>query len=348
MSFGNEMEVKQKELRGNGKLRSINIEAENLAEATHKTIIACYDAGARVETPKQRPDMTLGYDSPIEITILNPNSEPKIYNPANLDFPKGNLEYCYAVTHGIHNHRKKCEEHPEWWGYTYNERFVDQMPFVFQRIKADWDEKGRMTGRDYFFTIWRAGDDIVLEQPDPPCWQSGQIRFLHNEEGNIVMNYLTHWRSRDLFKAWNQNILAQIELMKLIRDKTSNLIGEQIELGSYIDHSSSLHLYGLYVDRDGLDNTIKLMKKIPYEQMSWSFEDSLEQMSEMGSKDATLRLIAAQLDAEHKGHGLQQSRETLKNLEYDVENFDYPKEWDTWPESWDAEPDVSKLARVVK
>ena len=58
------------------------------------------------------------------------------------------------------------------------------------------------------------------------------------------------------------------------------------------------------------------------------------------------RVIAAQMDAEKKGYGLNQSEETLKKLGYDLDEFPYPKEWDTWPDSWDAEPDPSKLARV--
>ena len=97
-------EVEQKEIRGDGKLRAIDIVANNLAEATHKTIIACHDRGFRVETPKQKPGMTLGYDGSITVTVKNPDSEPKLYTPGIHDDGRGVMQYILEVTHGIHNH----------------------------------------------------------------------------------------------------------------------------------------------------------------------------------------------------------------------------------------------------
>jgi len=253
-------------LKGDGILMPLCVHADNLAEAAHKAIIACYDNGARVKTPKHRQGMSLGYDAPIIIGIRNADAEPKVYFPAMHDSPLGALQYILEVTHGIHNHWKKTPEEPHFWGYTYNERFVDQLPFIFQRIKADWDKKQRITGRDYQFDIWRAGEDIILEQEDPPCFQRGVLRFLKNKNGDVVMNYLTSWRSRDELKAWNQNNTGQIGckevpgLMRLLRDKVSNMLEIPIKLGSYIDYSDSLHLYGLYVDRDNLDKQIQQMR----------------------------------------------------------------------------------------
>ncbi len=326
----------QLELRGDGKLPSILVRADNLAEGVREAILRCYDFGARVETPKHKRGGSLGYDGSIEINVAFPDSEPKVYNPADVDSPTGDMQYILEVTHGIHNHWKKTPQEPLLWGYTYNERFVDQIPFILQRIKNEWEEKGRITGRDYQFTIWRPGEDIILEQEDAPCWQRGQFRFIQNQEGEIVMNYFTDWRSRDLLKAWNQNNIAQVELMKLFRDKTSAMLKIPIELGNYIDHSSSLHLYGLYVDNDGLEEKIELMRKMEPDTIIGSSEFRFTEMSEMGSKEGLMRLIAAQSDAESKGHGKQQSRQKLEELGYNIETFPYPTEWDTWPKSWDA------------
>ncbi len=341
-------------LRKDGKIPIISIEAENLAEATHKAIIACYEYGCRVETPKQKKGMSLGFDADITVRIKNPDSEPKVYFPGMHDDGRGVMQYILEVTHGIHNHWKKCPEHPEWWGYTYNERFVDQLPFIFQRIKADWEkrkgewgeEKGRVSGRDYQFVIWRPGEDIILEQEDPPCLQRGQIRLLLNDKGEIILNYITDWRSRDLLKAWNENNIGQIELMKLFRDKISNMLETEIKLGAYIDRSSSLHLYGLYIDRDNLEKQIKRMKEEGYEKNSMSLEEFFLATSGKDSKGLK-RIIAAQMCAEYLGFGLNQSESVLENLGYNLEKFAYPKEWDSWPSSWDAKPNVKKLARVL-
>jgi len=349
-----EKKGQQLSIRENGKLHVIHVSADNLAEATHKAIIACHDYGARVETPKQKPGMTLGYDADITVEVRNPDSEPKIYMPGMYNDGQGVMQYILEVTHGIHNHWKKDEEHPDRWGYTYNGRVVDQFPFVFQRIKADWDEKkgqwhegkGRPSGRDYQFTTWRAGEDIILEQDDPPCWQRGQIRFLQNEDGDLVLNYLTDWRSRDLLKAWNDNNISQIELMKLFRNKLSNLLQTEIKLGSYIDRSSSLHLYGLYIDRDNLEGQIERMKKDDYEKKSINLDDYFTATSGKDAKGLK-GIIAAQMCAEYMGHGLNQVENTLEELGYNTNKFAYPKEWDTWPKSWDTKPDESKLARIV-
>ena len=261
-------DYQQLAVRGDGKLPIIAIEAENLAEATHKAIIACHDYGARIETPKQKSGMILGRDANMLIRVNNPDSEPKICFPGIHDDARGVMQYSLEVTHGIHDHWKKDSKNPERWGYTYHERFIDQIPFVLARIKNDWDEKkgewfngnGRPTGRDYQFAIWRAGEDIILEQPDAPCWQLGQIRFSQNNQGDLVMNYQTNWRSRDLLKAWNENNIGQVELMKCFRDKIQDMLQVPIKLGSYTDHSDSLHLYGLYYQNDGLEEKIERMK----------------------------------------------------------------------------------------
>lgn len=338
----------QLDLRGDGKLKSISIIADNLAEATHKTILACHDYGTRIETPKQRHGMPLGSDANIVTTILNPDAEPKIYYPGIHNDARGEMQYILEVTHGIHDHWKKDAEHPDRWGYTYHERFIDQIPFVLKRIKADWDEKkgqwadgkGRPSGRDYQFAIWRAGEDILLSQPDAPCWQLGQIRFLQDNEGNLVMNYATNWRSRDLLKAWNENNLAQIELMKCFRDKISNMLGVDIKLGSYIDHSDSLHLYGAYYQENNLEKQIKQMKRDGWEEKSMTLEDFFDNPIKLK------RIISAQMCAESLGYGLNQSEPTLEKLGYDLDKFTYPKSWDSWDVKFDAEPNINLLARV--
>jgi hypothetical protein len=134
--------------------------------------------------------------------------------------------------------------------------------------------------------------------------------------------------------------------MKLFAKKVSSVLGREIKLGAYIDHSSSLHLYGLYVDRDNLEQQIVQMKRDRWEAKSTTLEDYFAVPDRKTAKQLK-RLIACQMDAEAKGHGLNQSESRLKELGYDIDNFSYPEEWDTWPKSWDAEPDRSKLARVV-
>jgi len=347
-------DVEQLELRGDGKIPSISIKAESLGEASHKAISACYNHGVRIETPKHKIGDSLGYDADITVRVNSPESEEHIYRHGTNQTGVGMLEYSLEVTHGIHNHRKKCKEHPDWWGYTYNERFVDQIPLILQRIKTECNQKGRITGRDYQFTIWRPGEDVILEQEDPPCWQRGQFRFLKNSDGKTIMNYQTDWRSRDLLKAWTDNNVAQIEFMKLFRDKVSDMLGIPIKLGAYIDRSTSLHIYGYYLDDKNTRKQLEMIAHTSHENTTselrtFSLKDYILYAGDetLNSLEQVKTFIAAQLDAEAKGNGLQQKRPMLKELGYDLSKVNYPKEWDSWPKSWDAEPDITKLARVV-
>jgi thymidylate synthase len=339
----------QNYLRGDGKSKLIPIFADTIADASYQAIVKCHELGARVETPKHHQDGSLGYDADISIRVENPAKEPSVCFPALCDSALGTMQYLLEVTHGIHNRWKKDAEHPTRWGYTYNERFVGQIPHILQRIKADWDKtlvkegEGRITGRDYNFGIWRADEDIIPEQEDPPCFQRGQFKFMKNSNGVWVMNYHTDWRSRDLFKAWNENVLAQAELMKLFGAKVSDMLETPIELGAYIDRASSLHLYGFYIDRDNLDKQVETMKSRGTEALSMSLDDFLMSSEGGGTKEQLKRIIAAQSDAESKGYGEQQPVERLMDLGYDLEKFPYPKDWDSWPKEWDAEPDTSKL-----
>lgn len=330
-------------LRRDGKLSVILAEGETLAYAARDAVIKCYRFGARNESPKHRPGVSLGYDADIIVKVNNPTESPQIYSPVMWDGPETLMQYILEVTHGIHNDWKKSPESPERWGYTYNERFVDQLPFVFAKIKRDFKTKGHISSRQYNFGIWRAGEDIVPEQPDPPCLQRGHLRFLQDSEGEWVLNYCTDWRSRCLFKAWNSNNIAQIELMKLIGMKVSDMLGIPIKMGIYSDRSSSLHLYGLYFDKENIGKTIE-ETIIPNKDPELYFRGLDDYLYD---RTWLKRFVAAQKDAADKGIGKQLKEDALKKRGYDIDNFPYPTEWDSWPASWDAEPDESKLARVL-
>lgn len=349
---GSSVRVTYPELRGDGRIPVIAIEAANLAEATHRAILACYEYGARVETPKHRSptkDDTgthLGYDADMIIRVANPDSEPKIHKRGIVGGGRDIMQYILEVTHGIHDDWLKSPEHPEYWGYTYSVRFKWQIPFVLQRIRKDWEERrekegqGRITGRDYNFNLWIPGEDIILEQEDPPCWQRGNFRFLQDSNGKWVMNYTTDWRSRDLLKAWNHNNIAQVELMKLFAAKVSNMLGIPIELGAYIDRSSSLHLYGSYI-AEGLEAMVQQIRENPYETFSVSLDDwiNMTEGEDMEDIEGLKRFIAAQMHAEAQGHGKQCQEKHLTDLGYDLKTFQYPEEWDTWPKLWDKDPE---------
>ncbi len=332
--------AEEKRAKPTGHFPTISVYADTLGEAFHKVIIECYEKGYRIETPKHREGVPLGFDAHITANILFPDREPILHKYGIVEDARGLMQYILEVTHGIHNHWKKDPNDPNAteWGYTYNERFDPQTVFALARMKHDYEKKGRISGRDYFFATWRAEEDSILEQADPPCLQNGQLRFIPDDKGQYFLNYITDWRSRDEAKAWTENIVAQIELQKLIAAKASDMLGLEIKMGSYIDTSTSLHIYGAYLE-EGFDNLVERMRRNPTSDFMLSLDDYL------GDRTKLKRIIAAQTDATDRGLGKNLDEAGLKQHGYNLDTFLYPEEWDTWPKSWDREPDPKILRR---
>jgi thymidylate synthase (methanogen type) len=68
---------------------------------------------------------------------------------------------------------------------------------------------------------------------DPPCLQRIWMRI---KNGELIMQ--TTWRSRDLLRAWEANVNGMVRLQKMVADELN------VEMGSYLDFSNSLHIYG--------------------------------------------------------------------------------------------------------
>jgi thymidylate synthase len=360
----------------------VAVNADTLAGGFHHAAIGCYEQGLRVQTPKHREGLPLGYDAHVTVTISDPLAEPLIHRVGLSEDPRGVVQYVLEVTHGIHDHWKKDPDNPDdlRWGYTYHERFDSQIPFALAKIKDDFQKKGRATGRDYFFTIWRPEEDSILDQPDPPCFQNGQFRLINEDSedpnSQLFLHYLTHWRSRDGIKAWNENNLAQVKIQGLMAQKLSNMLEREVQVGSYTDTSNSWHIYGAYVP-EGIEESIRAMKKETREEginifneisrgvpligpVNMTFSSQATQEASRicpekfamdlgsylyagGGEEYLKRVVAAQLDAENQGHGQNLGETELIGLGYDLEDFSYPKDWDSWPKEWDQEPDPALL-----
>ena len=85
--------------------------------------------------------------------------------------------------------------------------------------------------------------------------------MMDDEEGNPVLNMNTHWRSRDLYKAWFMNVYALTDLQRVMAEKISEKIGKTVKVGRYVDISDSLHLYGSYFDE--IISEVEKMKEKP-------------------------------------------------------------------------------------
>ena len=76
--------------------------------------------------------------------------------------------------------------------------------------------------------------EIDAGHPSPPCLQRIWVRYIGNDEVEV---HLT-WRSRDLFTAWQANIIAIIDMLN-----REVILPNGCRIVKLVDVSNSLHIY---------------------------------------------------------------------------------------------------------
>ena len=254
----------------------IFVTADCLPEAWEKAVLAVWDRGFEVKTQYDKPQDPPSKDATVIITITDPLAEPRIHK----NFPGGPAEleaYRQEVVSGIHDHW--IDPAAGKWTYTYHERLfaycpvedirksgssrpfkkIDQIQYIIDSLSAV-----NHTRRAQAIT-WMPTADPNTD--DPPCLQRIWCRLLPDKAGRLTLNMNTHWRSRDLYKAWFMNVYALTDLQKIIAEKISGKINQPVMLGRYVDISDSLHIYGSYLD--DVAREVQKMRKTPFTDRSW-------------------------------------------------------------------------------
>jgi thymidylate synthase len=237
----------------------VQIQAHGLPDAWHKAIKECIKRGAINTRDYGKPVRTKVIVSTIEIG--NPLCEPMLHE----DFPTKELH--------LNEYIKQWERGYDWkrQGFAYNymarligyprtdiasdrsgyykikqccENTIDQIKIVKERI-ASRIAKGEdcsVSNRDQIIT-WVPERDLIIDE-DQPCMQRIQI-FVYSHprmDSNILIpgkgEFHVDWRSRDLFAAWNSNMIGLTLMLKReIFDPN------KIKIIRCVDHCSSLHIY---------------------------------------------------------------------------------------------------------
>ncbi|MHC4531143.1 MAG: thymidylate synthase, partial [Planctomycetota bacterium] len=181
------------------------------------------------------------------------------------------------VINGIHDHW--IDPAAGKWTYTYHERIfaycpvedirnpdsprpfkkIDQIQYIIDKLAET-----SHTRRAQAITWMPTADPPTA---DPPCLQRIWCRLVANDDNGFVLNMNTHWRSRDLYKAWFMNVYAITDLQKIIAEKISEKINKPVAVGRYVDISDSLHIYGSYFDE--VSPEIEKMRKSPFVERAW-------------------------------------------------------------------------------
>ncbi len=254
---------------------TINVNASCLPEAWEKAAVAVWEQGLTIKTQYDKPDDPPSKDATVMITIADPFNEPRIHK----NFPGGPEElesYRQEVVAGIHDHW--IDPAAGKWTYTYHERLnaytpvedlrdadsrrpfptVDQIQYIIDAL-SDCSHTRRAQA-----ITWMPSCDPQTD--DPPCLQRIWCRLIQEGDG-FSLNMNTHWRSRDLYKAWFMNAYALTDLQRIIAAQIAEKIGASVRVGRYVDISDSLHIYGSYFTNAEVE--IDKMKTTPFTDRAW-------------------------------------------------------------------------------
>lgn len=224
-------------------MRLTTVTARSFGRAHYELINSILAWGVEIPTDYDKPDEPPSLDLTVAIEITHPWNPP-IFSKCVYDSAEGLMDYKDEIVEGTHDHLV------EQMGYTYHDRFADQLEGVEEEIM-----RNPHTRRAQFIT-WQP--EIDLGDEYPPCLQRGWFRVVNGR-----LNFHSVWRSRDSFKAWGSNIFGLAHLHKKLAEKWGYPVGEYIE---FID---SCHIYGR--DREMAFN----LSERPIEDWLWTLEEIL-------------------------------------------------------------------------
>ncbi|MFQ6037277.1 MAG: thymidylate synthase [Candidatus Aminicenantales bacterium] len=266
-----------------GNIPVLYVEADTIPRAYEKAIEQVWEKGISIRTEYDRPGDPPSRDATAVITVLEPFGQPRFHR-SFADGLGGLAEYVMEVVHGAHDYWVKPLEEilkgkkskDTRWTYTYHSRLfaypieggaVNQV----EALVAKLSETGY--SRRAQAITWHPRLDPPTD--DPPCLQRIWARLWEDEKGELVLNMNTHWRSRDLFKAWFENVIALTTVMKKLAEQISARTRRNVRLGRYVDISDSLHIYGSYFHeiegdpKKGIKSFFEKLKSRSFEERTW-------------------------------------------------------------------------------
>lgn len=267
-----------------GNVPVLSVSGANIPLAYERAIKEVWEKGVSVRTEYDRPEDPPSRDATVMITVEDPYAQPRFHR-AFADGLGGLSEYVMEVVYGAHDYwvkpkaeiLKGVESDDTRWTYTYHRRLfeyeiedqiVDQVGYMVDRLS-----KTPYTRRAQGIT-WNTKLDPPTD--DPPCLQRIWGRLIEDDEGGLVFNMNTHWRSRDLYKAWFENVIALTTLMRKIAERISERTSRPVRVGRYVDISDSLHIYGSYFrelegdPEKGIKSFFDLCASRSFEDRTWT------------------------------------------------------------------------------
>jgi len=264
----------------------IYVQEQSLAKAYEAALIKLYNYGIGFRTQYDKPGDPLSLDCTMDITILEPESDPMIH----MAFPGGidDLKEYVLELKGYKDHWVKNMNDPDdtRWEYTYHGRLenygiwkelkdgistevghfkINQIERIIEKLsKQPFTRQAQMI-------TWMPNLDGDCY--DPPCLQSLWYRIIEDEEGTQWLNCNIRFRSNDAWGASFMNMFGFIQFNKeVIAAGVAQLTGKTVKLARMNWHADSYHIYGkdIKTAKEMLFDRIGLIK---LEERTYNFHD---------------------------------------------------------------------------
>ncbi len=296
----------------------ITIQKKSLAEAFEAALVNLYEHGIPFKTQYDKPGYPLSLDCTLNLTILEPESDPMIH----MAFPGGieQLKEYVLELKGYKDHWVKNinDKNDTRWEYTYHSRlerygtWKEQIdgeskiigPFCINQIEKVIEKlvKQPFTRQAQMIT-WMPNLDNDCY--DPPCLQSLWYRIMEDENGIYWLNCNIRFRSND---AWGASFMNMFGIIQFNREVIANEIERRtdktVKLGRMNWQADSYHIYGKDIQ------TAKAMlfdrlNEISFEERTYCFHDEFIKQMYHESESAIIQKIK-DFDQNHQLTNLSQ------------------------------------------
>jgi thymidylate synthase len=261
-------------------------EGKSLAQAYENALLNLYQNGTRFKTQYDQPGDPQSIDCTMNITILEPESDPMIH----MAFPGGidELKEYVLELKGYKDHWVKNINDPDdtRWEYTYHGRLakygvwkeiqdgksvetghfkVNQIENVIEKlVKQPFTRQAQMI-------TWMPNLDT--ECYDPPCLQSLWYRLIEDEKGIQWLNCNVRFRSNDAWGANFMNMFGFIMFNKeILASEIAKRTGKEVRLARMNWHADSYHIYGKDIATAD-EMLFSRVDKMNFEERIYNFND---------------------------------------------------------------------------
>ncbi len=272
---------------------TILVSAPSVPTAIYEAMRQLLAAGFRIRTQYDRKDVrgnlldppSLDVSSAIE--ILDPYAQPRFPKASCVEIGKYIAETCWGAKDHLVLDQEELKEKlargafdetkETHWPYTYHQRLfaypasrgrrINQVQHMLARLADD-----PVTRRAVAITCVPEIDQYL--RGDLPCLQRIALRCTEDEQGRLSLHMHTHWRSRDLFNAAADNIIAMTFWQREWAEELSGMLGRQVQVGRYKDFADSLHIYGQVLQGTDVQKLVGRWNALPDDQKGYTSQDA--------------------------------------------------------------------------